>query len=184
MKRDRYYDEDDEDQNAGPYSAVRQPVVLPDKLGGGDFALASLLAIGVFAFAMLLASGACCVSHALQLRKRVSPSSHWFVSRLNLRSEAAIVKLATVEPLFRVRSSGSRVRLPTMVMIVSPAMGVLLSVCMWGGCAGGLPDGAESVWHDCGREPSLLQPRAISRLQVTLTHPPERAGRESHPPPP
>ena len=55
MKRDRYYDEDDEDQNVGPYAAVRQPIVLPDKLGGGDFVLASLLAIGVFAFAMLLA---------------------------------------------------------------------------------------------------------------------------------
>ena len=53
-KRDRYYDEDD-DQNLSPYAAVRQPIVLPDKLGGGDFVLAALLAVGAFAFAMLLA---------------------------------------------------------------------------------------------------------------------------------
>ena len=54
MKRDHYYDDDD-DQNMNPYSAVRQPIVLPDKLGSGDFVLATLLAAGTFAFAWLLA---------------------------------------------------------------------------------------------------------------------------------
>ena len=54
MKRDHYYDED-EDQNLSPYAAVQRPVVLPDKLDSGDFLLASLLAVGTFAFAWLLA---------------------------------------------------------------------------------------------------------------------------------
>ena len=45
MKRNHYYDEDD-DQNLNPYAAVRQPVVLPDKLDSGDFVLATLLAVG------------------------------------------------------------------------------------------------------------------------------------------
>ena len=51
MKRDSYYDEEDDFENLGPYSAVQQPIVLPDKLGGGDCLLAALLAVGVFAFA-------------------------------------------------------------------------------------------------------------------------------------
>ena len=55
MKKERYYDEDEDAENMGPYAAVRQPVVLPDKLGGGDFAIAALLASGAFAFAMLFA---------------------------------------------------------------------------------------------------------------------------------
>ena len=54
MRRDHYYDEDD-DQNLNPYSAVRQPIVLPDKLGAGDFVLAALLAVAAFAFSWLLA---------------------------------------------------------------------------------------------------------------------------------
>ena len=53
MRRDHYYDEDD-DQNLNPYSAVRQPIVLPDKLGSGDFVLATLLAVAAFAFSWLL----------------------------------------------------------------------------------------------------------------------------------
>ena len=53
MKRNHYYDEDD-DQNLNPYAAVRQPTVLPDKLDSGDFVLAALLAVGTFAFAWLL----------------------------------------------------------------------------------------------------------------------------------
>ena len=54
MKRDRYYEED-EDPNMSPYAAVRQPIVLPDKLGPGDFVLAAVLAAVTFVFAMLLA---------------------------------------------------------------------------------------------------------------------------------
>ena len=54
MKRNQYYDEDD-DQNLSPYAAVRQPIVLPDKLGRGDLILASILGMATFAFAWLLA---------------------------------------------------------------------------------------------------------------------------------
>ena len=54
MKRDHYYDEDD-DQNLSPYAAIRQPIVLPDKLGSGDFLLAALLAVGTFVLSWLLA---------------------------------------------------------------------------------------------------------------------------------
>ena len=54
MKRD-YYEDEDEDQNLSPYAAVRQPIVLPDKLGRGDFLLAVLLGGAAFAFAMVFA---------------------------------------------------------------------------------------------------------------------------------
>ena len=54
MKRDRYYDEE-EDENASPYASVHQPVAMPDSLGGGDLVLAGLLAAGAFAFSMVLA---------------------------------------------------------------------------------------------------------------------------------
>ena len=54
MKRD-YYEDEDEDQNLSPYAAVRQPIVLPDKLGRGDFLLALLLGGAAFAFAMVFA---------------------------------------------------------------------------------------------------------------------------------
>lgn len=46
---------------------------------------------------------------------------------IRVRGVEAIVKLATVAPLPIVRSSGSAVRLPTMVMTVSPAITVLLT---------------------------------------------------------
>ena len=53
MRKHDYYE--DEDENLNPYAAVRQPVVLPDKLGGGDFVLASILGAAAFVFAVLLA---------------------------------------------------------------------------------------------------------------------------------
>ena len=53
MRRD-YYDDDD-DENLNPYAAVRQPVVLPDKLGRGDMMLAALLGAGTLVFALALA---------------------------------------------------------------------------------------------------------------------------------
>jgi len=71
---------------------------------------------------MLLANVVVCESHAEQLRNSVSPFSHWFVLRLNWRVLLAIAKLATVLPLPIVFSSGSFVRFPMMVMIVSPAI--------------------------------------------------------------
>ena len=55
MKRDRYYDDDEDEQNLNPYAAARQPVVLPDKLGGGDLVIALAMGAATFAFAMLLA---------------------------------------------------------------------------------------------------------------------------------
>ena len=53
MKRDRYYEEDEESIN--PYAAVRQPIVLPDKLGKMDFLVALCLGLAAFAFAMVFA---------------------------------------------------------------------------------------------------------------------------------
>ena len=54
MKRDKYYDED-EDENLNSYGAPRQPVVLPDKLGRGDFLVALCLGLVAFAFSMVFA---------------------------------------------------------------------------------------------------------------------------------
>ena len=65
--------------------------------------------------------------HAEQCMNNACPSSNWLVCRFQLRGVEAIVKLATVAPLPIVRSSGSAVRLPTMVMTVSPAITVLLT---------------------------------------------------------
>lgn len=67
------------------------------------------------------------LSHAEQLMNRVSPSSHWLVSRLNVRVLDAMVRLTTVDPFAVVRSSGSRVRFPMTVIMVSPAMSLLPS---------------------------------------------------------
>ena len=54
MKRDKYYEEDD-DENLNAYGAPRQPIVLPDKLGRGDFFVATLLGVSALAFAMIFA---------------------------------------------------------------------------------------------------------------------------------
>src|SRR5690242_365099 len=54
--------------------------------------------------------------------KRVSPSFHSFDWRSNVRGVLATVKFATAAPDGVNRSSGSFVRLPMMVMTVSPAM--------------------------------------------------------------
>src|SRR5690349_7271769 len=59
--------------------------------------------------------------------KRVSPSFHSFDWRSNVRGVDATVKFATAAPDGVNRSSGSFVRLPMMVMTVSPAMWSLLS---------------------------------------------------------
>src|SRR5215475_15212935 len=59
----------------------------------------------------------------LQLRNSASPSFHSLVCRSNVRGVEATLKFATATPLGVNRSSGSAVRLPTTVMIVSPAMG-------------------------------------------------------------
>ncbi len=58
-----------------------------------------------------------------QRMKRVSPSFHSLDCRSNVRGVDATVKFATAAPEGVNRSSGSAVRLPTMVMVVSPAMG-------------------------------------------------------------
>ena len=58
-----------------------------------------------------------------QRMKRVSPSFHSLDCRSNVRGVEATVKFATAAPEGVNRSSGSAVRLPTMVMVVSPAMG-------------------------------------------------------------
>ena len=65
--------------------------------------------------------------HTEQRMKRVSPSFHSFDWRSNVRGVDATVKFATAAPDGVKRSSGSFVRLPMMVMTVSPAMWSLLS---------------------------------------------------------
>ena len=66
----------------------------------------------------------------------VSPSFQSLVCRSNVRGVDATVKFATAAPEGVNRSSGSAVRLPTMVMVVSPAMGqvplgVIPTMCVW-----------------------------------------------------
>jgi hypothetical protein len=65
-------------------------------------------------------SAAC--RHTLQRRNNASPSRHSFACRSNTRGVLAMVKLATAAPDGVNRSSGSAVRLPTTLMMVSPAM--------------------------------------------------------------
>src|SRR4051795_4649003 len=59
-----------------------------------------------------------------QRRNSASPSFHSFVLRSNVRGVDAMVNDATAAPEGVNRSSGSPVRLPTTVMIVSPAISV------------------------------------------------------------
>jgi hypothetical protein len=61
--------------------------------------------------------------HTEQRMNSVSPSFHSLACRSNVRGVDATVKFATAAPDGVKRSSGSAVRLPTMVMTVSPAMG-------------------------------------------------------------
>src|SRR5689334_1925263 len=65
-------------------------------------------------------SAAC--RHTLQRRNSASPSFHSCDWRSKVRGVDATVKLATAAPEGVKRSSGSSVRLPTTVMMVSPAM--------------------------------------------------------------
>ena len=70
-----------------------------------------------------------------QRMKRVSPSFHSLDCRSNVRGVDATVKFATAAPEGVNRSSGSAVRLPTMVMVVSPAMGQVAPSCPVPRCA-------------------------------------------------
>ena len=58
----------------------------------------------------------------VQRRNNASQSTHWFDCLSNVRGVDAIVKPATLLPFFVDLNSGSAVRLPTTVMIVSPAI--------------------------------------------------------------
>ena len=60
--------------------------------------------------------------HTEQRMNSVSPSFHSLLCRSNVRGVEATVKFATAAPDGVKRSSGSPVRLPMMVMTVSPAM--------------------------------------------------------------
>src|SRR6478736_1217884 len=62
--------------------------------------------------------------HTEQRMNSVSPSFHSLLCRSNARGVEATVKFATAAPEGVNRSSGSPVRLPTTVMIVSPAISV------------------------------------------------------------
>ena len=69
--------------------------------------------------------------HAVQRRNSASPSRHSPDWRWNVRGVEATVKLATATPFGVKRSSGSAVRFPTMVAIVSFAMVIVLSCWGW-----------------------------------------------------
>ena len=60
--------------------------------------------------------------HTEQRMNSVSPSFHSLLWRSNCRGVEATVKFATAAPDGVKRSSGSAVRLPMIVMTVSPAM--------------------------------------------------------------
>ena len=60
--------------------------------------------------------------HTEQRMNSVSPSFHSFALTVELRGVDATVKFATAAPDGVKRSSGSLVRLPMIVMTVSPAM--------------------------------------------------------------
>ncbi len=60
--------------------------------------------------------------HTEQRMNSVSPSFHSLLWRSNIRGVEATVKFATAAPDGVKRSSGSAVRLPMIVMTVSPAM--------------------------------------------------------------
>src|SRR4051812_40278928 len=62
----------------------------------------------------------------VQLMNSGSPSFHSPDVRSRMRGVDAIVNLTMLLPLGRIRSSGSAVRLPTMVIVVSFAISVLL----------------------------------------------------------
>src|SRR3954452_913646 len=59
----------------------------------------------------------------LQRMNSASPSFHSPLCRSSVRGVAATVKLATAAPEGVKRSSGSAVRFPTTVIVVSPATG-------------------------------------------------------------
>src|SRR5690606_2330781 len=84
--------------------------------------------------------------HALQRRNRASPSFHSLVERSKTRGVDATVKLATAAPDGVNRSSGSAVRLPTTVIVVSLAMPV--SFLPKGEAAGMSPGGLPCVSAD------------------------------------
>src|SRR6187431_2471247 len=67
-----------------------------------------------------------------QERNSASPSFHSLVWRSKVRGVEAIRKLATAAPEGVKRSSGSSTRLPTTVIVVSPAMSGLLAVRGYG----------------------------------------------------
>jgi hypothetical protein len=56
------------------------------------------------------------------VRKSVSPSFHSLACRSKVRGVEAMRKFATAAPDGVKRRSGSSTRLPTIVMVVSPAM--------------------------------------------------------------
>src|SRR5687768_18166432 len=64
--------------------------------------------------------------HTDARRNRVSPSFHSLDWRSNVRGVEAMVKFATAEPDGVNLSSGSLVRLPMTVIVVSPAIYCLL----------------------------------------------------------
>src|SRR6476469_2461689 len=80
-----------------------------------------------------------------QRRNRASPSFHSPVFLSNERGVLATVKFATAAPVVVNLISGSAVRLPMTVMVVSPAMvvGVL------SGCGAGV-----GVWVPVGQVPA------------------------------
>ncbi len=73
-------------------------------------------------FSRLAAAFSAALRHTLQVRKRVSPSTHPLVALSNVRGVEATVNLVTGMLLVVNFSSGSEVKFPITVIIVSPAI--------------------------------------------------------------
>src|SRR4051812_16055664 len=109
--------------------------------------------------------------HTLHRRNSASPSFHSPDALSNVRGVDATVKLATAAPDWVKRSSGSAVRFPTTVIVVSPAMsGAPASDLGLGGVLGRLRrslGGLRGVApHDLGPQHGLLQ----AQLAVQFLH--------------
>src|SRR6188474_1185007 len=98
-----------------------------------------------------------------QRMNRVSPSFHSLDCRSNVRGVEATVKFATAAPEGVNRSSGSAVRLPTMVMMVSPAMGGGLLLQSFRRCAARTRSSGAGA-HELGPHDRLVEAELAVQL--------------------
>src|SRR5829696_1890075 len=115
-------------------------------------------------------SAAC--RHTAQFRNIASPSRHSLVWRSKVRGVDATVKLATAAPEGVKRNSGSAVRLPTKVMVVSPAieLSVVMSDVVFGSSPRGQPDELLPGEHSSACQPLLTLRAGAGQSVDNLAH--------------